>query len=65
MRFMKRFGIGRARIDAIFEIFNLFNHENYGSYVTVEANPRYREPQQNTTVSYQPRVGQLGFRITF
>jgi hypothetical protein len=47
------------------EVFNLFNHANYGSYVTAESNTRYGTPSSNTNVAYQPRMMQLGFRATF
>ena len=57
VRVLKRFVVGRANIDGMFEIFNLFNHANYGSYVTVESNARYGEPQQNTTVSVPAPCG--------
>jgi hypothetical protein len=66
MRLQRRFGFGgRAKIDGILEVFNLFNHRNYGSYVTAESNPNYERPIQNTNVVYQPRMLQLGFRTTF
>ena len=66
MRMQRRFGLGgRAGIDAMFEVFNLFNHENYGSYTTAENNARYGLPTANENVAYQPRMAQLGFRLTF
>ena len=47
-------------------MFNLFNHENYGSYSTNLAVPaQYGTPSQNTNVAYQPRIMQLGFRFAF
>ncbi len=66
MRFQRRFGLGgRAAIDGILEVFNLFNHENYGSYTTQESNPLYGQPQPNVLVAYQPRMTQFGFRLSF
>jgi hypothetical protein len=47
------------------EIFNLFNHENYGAYTTAESNANYGRPSQNTNVAYQPRMLQFGFRAAF
>ena len=39
-RIQKRFPIrGRIGIDGILEVFNLFNHENYGAYTTTEVSP--------------------------
>jgi len=66
MRIQKRFPLaGRFAVDGIFEAFNLFNHANYGSYVTNEANANYGQPSFNANVAYQPRILQLGFRATF
>ena len=37
MRLQKRFSlVGRAAIDGLIEVFNVFNHANYGSYTTAE-----------------------------
>jgi hypothetical protein len=66
LRVQRRFALaGRAGIDGIAEFFNLFNHANYGSYITAESNTRYGTPTSNTNVAYQPRMMQLGFRATF
>jgi hypothetical protein len=62
----RRFPLGsRAAISGIFEVFNLFNRENYGSYTIVESNGQYALPVRSTNVAYQPRMIQLGFRATF
>jgi hypothetical protein len=66
VRVTRRFLLfGRTTVDGIVEMFNLFNHPNYGSFVATESNPRYGQPQQNTNVAYQPRMVQLGFRLAF
>jgi hypothetical protein len=66
MRLQRRFRFGgRTAVDGMLEIYNVFNHANYGSYVTSESNARYGLPNQNTNVAYQPRTLQLGFRTTF
>jgi hypothetical protein len=66
LRSQRRFRLGgRASIDGLLEVFNLFNHENYGSYTTAESNANYGMPSQNTNVAYQPRMLQFGFRATF
>jgi hypothetical protein len=65
-RLQKRFQFfERVTIDGLFEVFNLFNHENFGSYVTNESNRQYGQPSFNENVAYQPRMLQLGFRIGF
>jgi hypothetical protein len=64
-RFQKRFALGRVRIDGIVEVFNLFNRENFGSYVTDLSASNYGEPEFNNNIAFQPRSLQLGFRATF
>ena len=56
---------GRRSVDGIVEVFNVLNHVNYGSYTTQETSASYGLPAQNTDVSYQPRMLQLGFRVSF
>jgi len=66
MRIQRKFALApHAAFDGILEVFNVFNHANYGSYVTAESNARYGTPSSNTNVAYQPRMVQLGFRATF
>jgi hypothetical protein len=57
--------VGRTTVDGILELFNVFNHANYGSYTTQESNASYGQPSQNTNVAYTPRMAQLGFRLAF
>lgn len=66
LRVMKRLRLGARRsIEGSLEMFNLFNHKNYGSYVTAESNTLFGQPQQNANVAYQPLMLQLGFRVAF
>ena len=66
MRLQRRFRLGaHATVDGIVEVFNLFNHANYGSYVTAEVSPAYGRPVQNFNIAYQSRIMQLGFRVVF
>jgi hypothetical protein len=66
MRLQKRLPLGpRVTLDGLFEVYNLLNHANYGSYTTVESSPQYGQPSQNINVAYQPRMLQLGFRVAF
>ena len=44
MRLQRRFNVGGLNVDGIAEVFNLFNHENYGNYITVESNRNYGRP---------------------
>ena len=66
VRLQKRIALGsKASFDGILELFNLFNHENYGSYVTDESNANFGQPTFNNNIAYQPRSMQLGFRFAF
>jgi carboxypeptidase family protein len=66
MRLQRRFAlVGRTAIDGMLEVFNAFNHENYGSYTTAESNSNYGRPSFNPNVAYQPRMLQVGFRLGF
>jgi hypothetical protein len=58
-------GVGNASFDAMLEVFNLLNHENFGRYVTAEIAGNYGTPLQNTNIAYLPRIVQLGFRFAF
>ena len=66
MRLQKRLTLGGHRqIEGLLEVFNLFNHANYGSYTINESNANYGKPASNDNLAYQPRMVQLGFRTTF
>ena len=66
LRLQRRFAlVGRSHIDGMVEVFNLFNHENYGSYTTDESSRNYGQPTFNNNVAYQPRILQFGFRSAF
>jgi hypothetical protein len=63
--------VGRTRVSLIAEVFNLFNHANYGSYnMTLSATNAattalFGTPAQNTGTAYVPRQAQLAFRVGF
>jgi len=57
--------IGRTSVDGIFELFNVFNHDNYGAYVTSETAANNGAPSYVGNIAYVPRTAQLGFRVTF
>ena len=57
---------GGATADVLLEVFNLFNHENYGSYTTSESNGNFGNPSRSSNnTAYMPRVMQIGFRLAF
>jgi carboxypeptidase family protein len=66
VRLQRKFTVSqRTTIEGIAEVFNLFNHTNYGAYTTQEVSVLYGKPSSNPAVAYQPRMAQLGFRVTF
>lgn len=66
LRFQKRFALpGGATVDGMFEVYNMLNHENYGSYTLNYANALYGQPAANAALAYQPRMLQLGLKVTF
>jgi len=65
MRLQRRFAVGRAKLDGLLELFNVFNTANYGSYTTQQSSAKYGQPSQNLNMAYQPRMLQLGFRAAF
>ena len=66
MRLQQRIPIaGALRIDGMFEVFNLFNHANYGAYTTNESNALFGQPAFASNIAYWPRVLQLGVRLAF
>jgi hypothetical protein len=56
---------GRRRIEGMIDIFNLFNHKNYGSYTLAESSPAYGTPTRVNQIAYSARTVQLGFRVAF
>jgi hypothetical protein len=67
MRIQKRFSLGgRRNADLMAEVFNVFNHANYGAYTTTFSNAaNYGKPSFASATAYQPRILQLGFHVTF
>jgi hypothetical protein len=64
--------VGRLAADSLLELFNVFNHANYGSYAGTnaqaavgEVSSNYLQPTQNRNLAYAPRMLQLGFRVAF
>ena len=62
---------GTLKASFIGEVFNLFNHANYGSYNTTLSATNaattnlFGTPAQNAGNAYVPRTGQLAFRVSF
>jgi hypothetical protein len=56
---------GRRAIQGTLELYNMFNHANFGAYTTQESSARYGRPDPNPNVAYAPRTLQLGVRVLF
>jgi len=62
---------GTSRIQLVAEVFNLFNHANYGAYNTALSPTSavttglFGTPVTNTGTAYVSRQGQLGFKVAF
>ena len=66
-RFQERLPLGgRRNVELMFEVFNLFNHANYGAYTTTfSSGAQYGKPSFSTSTAYLPRIVQLGMHLTF
>jgi hypothetical protein len=64
-RLTKDIKLGTVKITGIAEVFNVFNHANYGQYNGVINTTTFGEPRQNAVNSYFPRTAQFAFRIGF
>jgi hypothetical protein len=66
MRFVKKIRFNsRYSIDGLAEVFNVFNHANYGSFVTSELAANYGAPSFVSNTNYFARMAQFGFRIAY
>ena len=65
MRLQRRIGLGRAHVDLMLEVFNLFNRENSGNYQKCTCAPTYATPLASPDIAYWPRMVQLAFRLAF
>ena len=66
MRLLKRFALSpRVAVEGTVEVFNLFNHENYNSFVTTEVARNFGAPSFDSNIAFQPRTMQFGVRVVF
>ena len=66
IRLTKDISLGSgARLSLIAEVFNLFNHENFGSYVSQVNRSSFGNPLASPLNAYQPRRGQLALHLRF
>jgi len=55
----------RAKVSGIAELFNVFDHENFGSYNGQLNSATFGQPVQNPSNTFRSRTGQLAFRVQF
>jgi hypothetical protein len=65
LRLSKEIRLGRVRVTGIAEVFNLFNHANFGAYNGQVNSTTFSDVRQNTGKAYVARSGQFGFRVAF
>jgi hypothetical protein len=65
MRVQKSVAFGLRSLSGIVDVFNVFNHSNYGSYTLTETSASYGKPSYNSNLAYQARMLQFGFRLAF
>ena len=56
---------GRVSVDGIFEVFNLFDRANFGSYALDESAPHFLQPVQNANLAYAPAHAAAGIQGDF
>jgi carboxypeptidase family protein len=55
----------QLKLTGLVEIFNLFNHANYGAYDAQIGSATFGQPRQNLNDAFLPRVVQLAARFSF
>jgi hypothetical protein len=65
LRMAKVIRLRNVELEGIAEVYNLFDHENFGSYNGVVTSAQFGAPLQNLGNTYRPRTGQLAFRVSF
>jgi hypothetical protein len=56
---------GDIRVSGIAEVFNVFNHANYGNYQALVNTSTFGLPVQNSSNTYMPRSAQFAFKVSF
>lgn len=64
-RLTKNVAVGRAKVALMAEVFNLFNHANYGDFVTTVNTANFGTPRSVPNIAYAPRTGQLAVHLRF
>ena len=66
LRLSKSFSLGgTVKLQGIAEVFNLFDHDNFGTYNGQVNSATFGQPRQNLGNAYRPRTGQFAFKLSF
>ena len=65
IRLVKNVRVGRVNAQAMADVFNVLGITNYGSYGLTFGTAQYLKPAFTSTNFYQPRMMQVGFRVTY
>jgi hypothetical protein len=65
LRIVKSIRIARLNVQAMADVFNILNITNYGSFGTTFGTAQYLKPAFTSNTFYQPRMVQVGFRVTY
>ncbi|MCC7417710.1 MAG: TonB-dependent receptor [Acidobacteria bacterium] len=56
---------GSVSAEIMVEAFNVFNHRNYATYNGNQSSAAFLTPNRSDDLNFQPRQGQIAFRLTF
>lgn len=65
LRLTYAFDVSLVQLSFIAELFNVFNHANFGSYAGVINRATFGNALQNGDIAYGPRSAQFAFRVEF
>ena len=65
IRLVKNVRVGRVNAQAMADVFNVLGITNYGSYGLTFGTAQYLKPAFTSNNFYQPRMMQVGFRVTY
>jgi len=65
LRAVKSFRVSRINAQVMADVFNILNITNYGSFGLTYNTAQYLKPAFTSNNFYQPRMVQIGFRVTY
>jgi hypothetical protein len=64
-RLTKDLALRRAKLSLMAEVFNLFDHANYGDFNATVGSATFGTPRPVSNIAYAPRTGQLAVHLRF